>query len=314
MSTGAKSVAVLSTGPASWRHEKRPTAHGLVMKLRSRSPAQPEADPIRHRLAALLAEAAPRRARESPDSRPPPDRDGVTTTPDTPAEDVDSIEVDGPAGTQSMVERLRLVTRRHAAAVAIVAGLAVLLTFVWVLRARPVAAAVPIETLTPTATPVTATPGTPSPPALITVHIAGAVANPGVVHVPSTARVADGIAAAGGLRADADAAELNLAAPLVDGCQVIVGTKAQPRGEVRAGTAGPPAAGGTSSVAGAAKIDLNTATEQQLDGLPGVGPVTAKAILDYRAKHGRFARVEQLQEVDGIGPKTYAQIAAYVRV
>ena len=61
-------------------------------------------------------------------------------------------------------------------------------------------------------------------------------------------------------------------------------------------------------------IDLNTATLSQLDTLPGVGPVTAQAILDYRTKHGRFAKVEELQEVDGIGTKTYAQIAPHVRV
>ncbi len=125
--------------------------------------------------------------------------------------------------------------------------------------------------------------------------------------------MADALAAAGGLREDADPAELNLAGVLNDGSQVLVGTRTAPRGEVREGS-GAPGSGlpGTSTTI--AVVDLNTATLAQLDVLPGVGPVTAQAILDYRSKHRRFTTVEELQEVDGIGAKTYAQIAPHVRV
>jgi competence protein ComEA len=145
------------------------------------------------------------------------------------------------------------------------------------------------------------------------VHVIGAVVKPGVVRLPQGARVEEVLAAAGGLRGDADPAELNLAAVVSDGTQIIVGTKASPRGEVREGsTSSGSLSTGTATVG--TIVDLNTATLAQLDTIPGVGPVTAQAILDYRTKHGRFSRVEELQEVDGIGTKTYAQIAPHVRL
>jgi len=101
-----------------------------------------------------------------------------------------------------------------------------------------------------------------------------------------------------------------LAQVLADGQQVVIGTAGDPTGEVRdqPGTA----TGGGSSATGA--VDLNRANQSQLEELPGVGPVTAQAILTWRQQHGRFSRIEELQEVDGIGPKTYAQIAPHVRV
>ncbi|SEQ10961.1 competence protein ComEA [Microlunatus flavus] len=158
------------------------------------------------------------------------------------------------------------------------------------------------------------------------VHVLGAVRHPGLVHLKSGARVEDALEAAGGLRRDADPGELNLAQPLEDGVQVVVGTRQHPAGEVRAGpggtaggTSGTAAgtartSGGTSGGAAGSVVDLNRATVDQLDTLPGVGPVTAQKILDWREQHGRFSRAEELQEVDGIGPKTYARIAPHVRV
>lgn len=149
---------------------------------------------------------------------------------------------------------------------------------------------------------------------MLLVHVLGAVRQPGLVRLGVGARVADAIAAAGGLGPDADPGELNLAAPLVDGAQVLIGTVKEPRGEVRGASPGGSASGTVAPGGGAGPVNLNTATVDQLDGLPGVGPVTAQAILAYRTKHGRFTRVEELQEVDGIGPKTYAQLASHVTV
>jgi competence protein ComEA len=157
------------------------------------------------------------------------------------------------------------------------------------------------------------------------VHVVGAVRRPGVVTLPERGRVRDAIDAAGGLTRDADPGELNLAQVLQDGQQIVVGTARDPGGEVRDGsTAGGFAGGGARGSGGAgsesasgssgAVVDLNTATSAQLDTLPGVGPVTADRILAWRTEHGRFSRIEELQEVDGIGPKTYAQIAPLVRV
>ena len=152
------------------------------------------------------------------------------------------------------------------------------------------------------------------------VHVMGAVVQPGVVTVPANARVIDAIEAAGGFTDDADSADLNLAAVLVDGCQIVIGTSQAPEGEVRQGTGGGFQATGTAagpltgSTATGSTVNLNQATEAQLQTIPGVGPVTAKAIVAWRDKNGGFTSVAQLQEVNGIGAKTYAQIEPYVSV
>ncbi|HET9303198.1 MAG TPA: helix-hairpin-helix domain-containing protein, partial [Propionibacteriaceae bacterium] len=189
-----------------------------------------------------------------------------------------------------------------------------LLTAGWLLlRARPVAIASPGEVVTmstPQPTAATASPSTSQRAAKLVVHVLGAVRRPGLVKLPEHSRVQDAIDAAGGLTGRADPAELNLAQPLADGQQLVIGTKSDPAGEVRDG--GEPGPGSGSSTT--ATLDLNRASQAQLEELPGVGPVTAQAILTWRQQHGRFNRIEELQEVDGIGPKTYAQIAPHVRV
>ena len=188
-----------------------------------------------------------------------------------------------------------------------------LITAGWLLlRARPVAVASPGDVVTVTTSGPTMASATPSPKgaAKIVVHIFGAVRHPGLVRLPESSRVQDAIDASGGLTRRADPGELNLAQPLSDGQQVVIGTRSEPAGEVRdqagSGTATGPSATGA--------LDLNRANQSQLEELPGVGPVTAQAILTWRQQHGRFSRIEELQEVDGIGPKTYAQIAPHVRV
>jgi len=144
------------------------------------------------------------------------------------------------------------------------------------------------------------------------VHVLGAVRSPGLVTLPPHARVQDAIDAAGGFTRRADPAQLNLAQPVQDGQQVVIGSRNHPAGEVRNGSGGGPAEAG--SAGEGAVLDLNGADAAELEELPGVGPVTAGAILTWRTQHGRFSKIEELQEVDGIGPKTYAQIAPHVRV
>jgi competence protein ComEA len=129
--------------------------------------------------------------------------------------------------------------------------------------------------------------------------------------LPDNARVQDAIDAAGGLTRQADPGELNLAQLLSDGQQVLIGTARHPAGEVREQPGSSDASSGPTAQGA---LDLNRANQAQLEELPEVGPVTAQAILAWRQEHGRFTRIEELQEVDGIGPKTYGQIAPHVRV
>jgi competence protein ComEA len=222
-----------------------------------------------------------------------------------------------PPSQWTIINRARDVAARHAKVVALLGVLALLVTLWLVLRARPWSPVVadPAASVTVAASPPAPSP-TPTPQPW-RVHVLGAVNAPGLVEVAPGARVADALAAAGGLTQDADPAELNLAAELVDGAQVIIGTWAEPRGEVRTGTGATSAGTVTGTAAGGAAdslIDLNRATQAELETLPGVGPVTAQAILAWRDEHGAFTTTAELQEVSGIGPKTYAQLEPYVRV
>ena len=185
--------------------------------------------------------------------------------------------------------------------------------------------------------PGTPGPGTPGPgtaaaghggasaaglPAVLVVHVVGQVRRPGVVRLPDGARVQDALRTAGGATRDADLSRLNLARRVADGEQVVVPRPGDP---VSPGPApGAPGAGGTgglggspatsSGAAGGAPVNLNTADLAALDTLPGVGPVLAQRILDWRAANGRFTTVEELNEVSGIGEKLLAQLAARVSV
>ncbi len=130
------------------------------------------------------------------------------------------------------------------------------------------------------------------------VHVVGAVRRPGLFRLKDGTRVADAVARAGGPTRRADLSAVNLAAPLVDGQQVIV---------PRRGPDGMPAALAGTSAPGA-KVSLASATVEQLDELPGIGPVTAEKIVDWRTTHGPFRSVDDLDDVPGIGPARIEQL------
>jgi competence protein ComEA len=200
---------------------------------------------------------------------------------------------------------------------AVVAALAAVAAAVGVWAGRPVAEPVPPLPAVSASAPVRAN-GVPSATAIpapggpVVVNVAGKVRRPGLVTMKEGARVGEAVDAAGGALPDVDLTPLNLAARVVDGQQILVGVAAPP------GAPGPTAApaGGAAGAAPApgGKLDLNAATLEQLDGLPGVGPVMAKKILDWRTQNGRFTAVEQLREIPGIGDARFGTLRDLVRV
>lgn len=221
------------------------------------------------------------------------------------------------------------ITTHHVTLVALTVALLIAVTAWWVLRAKPEAGTVSSErTLpspasapagtTPSVNPPTAgepaatlSAATMSPSAIggsVVVDVAGKVRRPGIVELPAGSRIVDALDSAGGVRPDVDTASLNLARVLVDGEQIVVGL------EVPAMPPTAAALGGSPSPQAPAMVDLNTATAEQLDTLPGIGPVTAAAILTWRAENGAFSAVDELLEVSGIGDATLADIQAHVYV
>lgn len=151
--------------------------------------------------------------------------------------------------------------------------------------------------------------GSPSLSSRLVVDVAGKVRRPGIVELPAGSRVVDAIAAAGGARARVFLTSLNLARVLVDGEQIVVGIDIPVVGEV------PPTGTVDGSTPGMiTPVALNTATAEQLDTLPGIGPVTAQAILQWRADNGPFLNVDDLLAVSGIGDATMSDVRPYVYV
>jgi competence protein ComEA len=203
--------------------------------------------------------------------------------------------------------RLRIDPGLPGVRVLALAGLlAALLAGVYLWWSRPEPRPAPPPVLRPAAVSAAAIP-TPSASTLM-VDVAGKVRRPGVVALPAGSRVIDAIKEAGGVRPGAKTGTLNLARRVVDGEQILVDIAAAP--PPAAPPAGPPGASG----APAAPLDLNTATVAQLDQLPGVGPVLAQRIIDYRTQHGAFRSVDELRQVSGIGDAKFTDLKNLVRV
>lgn len=166
---------------------------------------------------------------------------------------------------------------------------------------------------------VTGGPGGPGGPSAVSsgpqqlvVHVVGMVKRPGVVLLRPGARVRDAVGKAGGALPGADLAAVNLARVVVDGEQVRLPRPGEAASAPDAPSGGPDGAGAPGSAGGL--VNLNTASESALEELPGVGPVLAQRIIDWRTEHGRFTSVDELAEVSGIGEKIFAQLQGKVTV
>jgi competence protein ComEA len=225
--------------------------------------------------------------------------------------DDDGLARPGPPATwRERLEHLADATgsspgRIAAGAVVVVA---LVLGGLWVTRppATPPEVELPFASTTAVARPTTTS--TTAPTELV-VHVAGAVALPGVHDVAAGARVIDAVNAAGGLTPSADGARINLAAPVADGERVYVPAVGEPAPPAVAGPSG-----GAGSSAPSGPLNLNTATADELDGLPGVGPATAAAIIEHRDRIGGFTSVDQLLDVRGIGEAKLEQLRPLVTV
>jgi competence protein ComEA len=284
-----------------------------------------DGDVIRARLRALLAEGQ-RPGGWVPDddlTEPPPDvdrwdeDDGGWT--DQPAEAPD-VALPASLGRHRAPGRTaRLDPGRPAAwslwAAAVLAALAVV-GWTWLDRPEVEQVPAPSTAASSATAPSSAPPPAPSTsgPAgtqvgTVVVSVVGQVGTPGLVTLPAGARVADALAAAGGLLPEADPAAVNAAAVLGDGQQIAVGVPG-----AAAPAVGAPGATVPGAAAGAGPVDLNTATAADLDALPGIGPVLAQRIVDHRTTNGPFTSVDQLDDVSGIGPAVFADLVDRVRV
>jgi competence protein ComEA len=247
---------------------------------------------------------------------------GADTGPWRPGDDLDSPAPD-PSPPRSPAVLRWNPGRRGAAALGIAAVAVLAAIGWWLAAARP--HAVPLSTSSSlpagssmvasepsAAASVHAEPSaaTSQSSAEIVVDVAGRVVHPGIYRLRSGARVYDALEAAGGPRRGVRTVSLNLAAPLQDGQQIVVGsTPGAVPAAPGSGYPGSPAAASSGPL-----VDVNTATLEQLETLPGVGPVLGQNILDYRSANGAFSSVDQLDEVSGIGPATLSQLRPLVTV
>jgi competence protein ComEA len=196
--------------------------------------------------------------------------------------------------------------RPGALVLSFVAALAAVVAAIGVWRERPVPEPAPVLPLVTAAAAQAPSVPLPGPAPEVVISVVGRVLHPGLIHLRDGARVAEALAAAGGVLPGTDLMGLNAARRLADGEQLLVGIAPPP---------GQPAANQASGAPGMPQVvNLNTATLEQLDTLPGVGAVTAQRILDWRLAHGRFTSVDELREVSGIGQARLAQLKHLVRV
>ena len=208
---------------------------------------------------------------------------------------------------ENVRDRLAALSRRELVALAVVCAVLLAGAALWYLRSLPR----PVEVRSlrserpapgPTVTETSA-------PAILIVHVAGAVRNPGVYQFDAADRVIDAVQAAGGPTRKAALDGLNLASPLADGQQVVVPTRV-PGGSGAVPVPIPPS--GAPPATTASLVNVNTADVAQLETLPGVGPVLAQSIIDHRTEHGPFTTIEGLMDVSGIGPATLEEIRELV--
>ncbi len=281
----------------------------------------------------LPAERLQRRLRAEPDTdaHAEPEPIGSASNDDAPDDDQNSLLprwLPDSSQNGNWVAKVRADPGRAGAiGLAIVAALAVLVTVFTLLRDRPApvmsAKLPPVEKVSTASLRSSASP-TAGPDHPVVVSVVGLVHTPGLVTLAPGARIADALQAAGGAVNGADTIGLNMARPLGDGEQIVVGlapVSGQPTAlgsSVASGSAptskAPPPRPGSAPPKTGESVDLNTATVQQLDALPGVGPVTAAAIVAWRQANGKFTSVDQLAEVDGIGPARLEKLRALVRV
>lgn len=281
----------------------------------------------------LPAERLQRRLRAEPDADAAAGDPGTTSAEDSADDDQNSLLprwLPDASHDRGWVAKVRTDPGRAGAiGLAIVAALAVLVTVFTLVRDRP--APVMSAKLPPVEKVSTASPRSSASPAAepdhpVVVSVVGLVHTPGLVTLAPGARIADALQAAGGAVNGADTIGLNMARPLGDGEQIVVGLAPAPGQPTALGSSvasgstptskAPPPRPGSGSVkpkAGEA-VNLNTATVQELDALPGVGPVTAAAIVAWRQANGRFTSVDQLADVEGIGPARLEKLRALVRV
>ena len=269
--------------------------------MRRSQPTTEHAEAVSRRLATLSAElAAVRREPPAPDEQ----HTRIRGEPDEVAPAPVVLPVPGRHASRRLsVGALRLGPV-HLAVVAVVAAMAVGIAS-WVV-VRDQAEPVPVPEVADAPAPLTSVSPTASEGERVevTVDVAGKVRRPGIAVLPPGARVVDALEAAGGARRGVDLTLLNLARPLVDGEQILVGVTV-PTGV--AGTLGTPGETG-------ALVNINTADQVALETLPGVGPVTAGAIIGWRTDNGAFTSVDELLEVDGIGDATLAELAPHVTI
>lgn len=254
-------------------------------------------DVARARLRAIVGEVVvPRRLARQPDPKPQP-----SPLPDTNAFEADELSVPPELVMQPSAARSLLVLVGAGLLIAVI-----LLVLNWP-RGGAAPSAVAPSILGPTATSNPLGSPTPSTSSTrVVVDVAGAVRHPGVRRLPAGSRIIDALHAAGGPTRHADTTSLNLAQLLTDGEQILV-----PVAQHVGGT--PPASASTPSSGSAGTlVNINTASVEELDGLPGIGPVLAQAIVDYRTQNGPFTSLDQLMDVSGIGDATYADLQSLV--
>jgi competence protein ComEA len=310
-------------GPSTTRPCPWPAAGGApnVRRVRTSPRRRDDDDVIRARLRALLAEGppaagwVPHQGDDDPGTWGEFDPNG----PEGPEEEPDDRRPDDgvalPAGLgrhRAPGHTARLDPGRPGAwAMWVAAVLAAVAVVGWTLVHRPAvdqvtAAVSPTPSAARSSPAAVPTPGPAAGTGSVVVSVVGQVVTPGLVTLPAGSRVADAVAAVGGLLPEADPASVNGAAVLADGQQIAVGIP---------GAVPPTGGSGSAGTAdGGFLVDLNTATVADLDALPGIGPVLAQRIVDHRTAHGRFGSVEQLNDVSGIGPAIFAQLAGRVRV